>query len=248
MISALIRKNKKKISTALSYFVVLLVLIVNILFTVFLVNDRFYSYIVYGSNEQVKQLFTKYNHKYYNIITGSNPLLASVMFERDKEIIEFFIDKGDDVNIENYFGITPLSYAVTEASSDVVDLLIKNGADVNFKSRNKHKSTLLMDTIILNKNSENKEKIVELLINAGADVNALSSSGGTALSYASLIYNNKGEAPYKDRSITLRTIELLLEAGANPFLKSVGGALSQYEVAQNFKNTELINLFEKYIP
>ena len=60
------------------------------------------------------------------------------------------------------------------------------------------------------------------------------------------MYNKKDKAPYKDRPTTLRTIELLLEAGADPFSKSDEKALSQYEIAQNSNNTDLIELFEKY--
>jgi ankyrin repeat protein len=45
------------------------------------------------------------------------------------------IENGTDVNARNYVKLTPLHYAAAYGNSDLADLLIKNGADVNATDR-----------------------------------------------------------------------------------------------------------------
>ncbi|MGD9638752.1 MAG: ankyrin repeat domain-containing protein [Alphaproteobacteria bacterium] len=241
LIFALIKKHKKKILKTLSYFLVPLIFVINIAVIILLINGHVAFYVTYGSNEQIKQILAKYNPNFPNLVLGGNVLHVTTKFGKDKEIIEFLINKGAKVNKVDYFGNIPLSYAVTETSPDVVELLVKNGADVNYQVKKLNNYSPLMEAIVLNNKINDKEKIVELLIKAEANINLQSSRDGRkVLDYATILHSkNKDE-------ITLRTIELLLEAGANPFLKQDEKALSQYEVAKNFKNTELIELFEKY--
>lgn len=123
LILAIIKKHKKKILKVLSYFFVPLIFIINIVSIIFFVSNHIYNYPLFASNKQIKQFFTKTSPNFPNLVLGGNVLQASIMFERDKDLIEFFIIRGADVNIENYFGITPLSYAVIEAPPEIVDLL-----------------------------------------------------------------------------------------------------------------------------
>nr|CTP80911.1 BMA-ACBP-5 [Brugia malayi] len=45
------------------------------------------------------------------------------------ELVEFLVDAGADVNIQDYGGQTPLHYAVSCSHRSVTDFLLKNGAD-----------------------------------------------------------------------------------------------------------------------
>ena len=83
-----------------------------------------------------------------------------------KEVAEFLIEKGADVNIKNIknFNVTPLIYASRNGHKEVVELLIKNGALVDTKD--KHGWTALMQA------SRNGHKeVAELLIDNKANVN-----------------------------------------------------------------------------
>ena len=51
-----------------------------------------------------------------------------------KNVAEFLITKGADVNIKDNNGRTPLNWAVRRRHKDVVELLIAKGADVNAKN------------------------------------------------------------------------------------------------------------------
>ena len=84
--------------------------------------------------------------------------LAGVQAELDKGVD---VDESDD----SWPGMTPLHYAADEGHTEVVELLIANGADVNAKDEN-GRTPLHLATYW------GEKEIVELLIAAGADVNA----------------------------------------------------------------------------
>ena len=91
-------------------------------------------------------------------------------------------------------------YAAEEGNANIVDMLIKAGADVNAKDSRKH--TALMNAI--NPASDSLFLgTLELLLNANADIDAQSDSNYTALMYAASFGQKE-------------TMELLLSRGANP--------------------------------
>jgi len=106
------------------------------------------------------------------------------------------IQAGADMNIKNEDGETALTLASSMGLTDIVELLIDAGVNVNAKSE------YLGMTALMLASEFGHLDIVELLIEAGADVNIKNKSGGTALSLASI----KG---YTD------IVELLIDAGAD---------------------------------
>ena len=98
--------------------------------------------------------------------------LAGIQAELDKGVD---VDEGDD----SWPGMTPLHYAADEGHTEVVELLIANGADVNAKNENGWTPLHLAAYW-------GGKEIVELLIAAGADVNAKDMSNwiGTPLDIA----------------------------------------------------------------
>ncbi len=124
--------------------------------------------------------------------------LAAVM--QSTEVMQFFLDRGADVNCENSDGLTPLKCAILTNYKEMVLLLISYGADVNFeRSRPSEKNAARtpLESAIITGNTE----MVSLLITYGADVNYKTKNGNTPLLFAAL--HGKSEI-----------VPLLKEAGA----------------------------------
>jgi ankyrin repeat protein len=145
---------------------------------------------------------------------GETPL-AMAAVAGQKDVVEFLLAHGADVNARNLVGNTPLHEAVwedDEAHKDVVGLLLAHGADVNAKGQ--QGATPLFDaafdgstgvaTLLLAKGADVKARddlgetplhlaamsslaVVNLLLANGADVNAQNIAGSTPLMFAALL-------------------------------------------------------------
>ena len=87
--------------------------------------------------------------------------------KRSYRSVKILIDCGANIENRNFLGITPLSRAVDTGRSDIVELLINKGANVNVEYRLSHK-TQLYTPLTMACSMENK-KIVKMLLEAGAD-------------------------------------------------------------------------------
>jgi endonuclease YncB( thermonuclease family) len=99
----------------------------------------------------------------------------------NKELMEFFLSKGADVNAKDGKGWTPLHWACfkeyySSYYKESIEFLISKGADVNAKDE-LGKTPLHIACRVGNK------KIVELLLSKNADVNAKDKSDQTPLNY-----------------------------------------------------------------
>lgn len=94
------------------------------------------------------------------------------------DLITIILDKGAEVNAVNLAGKTPLFYCNLNYSVELLNLLVKHGADINIKD--KYKNTILHDDFI-NCPEEDFEKFLKVLINLGFDLNIKNSSGFTPL-------------------------------------------------------------------
>lgn len=94
------------------------------------------------------------------------------------EIIKSLLDRGANVNIENVSGKTPIFYCNFNFSLELLDLLVKHGADINHKD--KYKNTILHDDF-LDYNTENFEEFIIELISLGFDINSKNNLGHTPL-------------------------------------------------------------------
>lgn len=131
--------------------------------------------------------------------------------------LEKILDKGCPIDYLSY-GKTPLyamCYMKTENENEVMDFLIKKGADVNFSVELHDASeTMLLpkrerDFCITNCNSPEK---VKLLISNGASVDADCGNGITPLVYYTNAAVNSDELRYRT---VFKIIEVLLENGAD---------------------------------
>jgi len=117
----------------------------------------------------------------------------------DKEIVQLLLAKGADVNLrttaqivtamklgagfggtaEIYsIGTSALNFAATHGHTEIVQLLIAKGADVNAKDEDGF-------TALMNASAYRHKEVVQLLLANKADVNAKTRQGFTALSIAS---------------------------------------------------------------
>ena len=115
------------------------------------------------------------------------------------EIVRMLVGAGADLEVKDRSDTTPLHYAVQFGFLDIVQYLLQQGASVQSQS--------MKGGIPLHNAVESLERndIVKVLIDAGSDINALDYDGNTPLDYA--LYHKNREA-----------MEMLLHAGANPFL------------------------------
>jgi hypothetical protein len=116
--------------------------------------------------------------KYWSGGGGNTPLQEAAAHNR-KEIVEFFLSRGADINGLNQ-GWTPLLCTVHERDdrSDMVDFLLKHGAQINAAYPETGMTALIMAAGWAN------VATVRLLLDRGASVNAATKKGQTALHWA----------------------------------------------------------------
>ena len=96
----------------------------------------------------------------------------------DTEALKHYLSNGEGPNrLDPNFGVTPLSWAALEGRSEIVELLIEAGADVN--EVNRDGATPLHTAAFMG-----RFKVAQLLLDNGADVGAKTHYGDTPLDSA----------------------------------------------------------------
>jgi ankyrin repeat protein len=96
------------------------------------------------------------------------------------DVINMILEKGAKVNEINTSGKTPVFYCSFNYSVQLLNLLVKYGADINIKD--KYKNTLLHDDYV-NCFDEHFEDFLKVLISLGFNINSTNSTGWTPLDY-----------------------------------------------------------------
>lgn len=125
------------------------------------------------------------------------PLLCWAITNKEKGLINFFIEKGADINAKNdteWIG-TPLHYSIFHDEIEIARLLLIHGADINA-------TNTLSETPLLSAISWGKVDFINLLLDSNADINAKNDRGISPIHYAA------------SRS-TFEIFNLLLNNGAN---------------------------------
>ena len=159
---------------------------------------------------------------------GSTPLMGAV--ERNQAAaIRLLLAHGASVEKGAPRGFTPLSLAIEEQQFDAADALIKGGADVNAPA-SKYRLTPLM--VVASELPPSANSLVRILQNHGpmdiarallarkAKVNAIDAAGVTALMIAAAHDNSP-------------MIALLIQAGADPQMKSAAGETARDIAVKN---------------
>ena len=112
----------------------------------------------------------------YNINFGGYPLLHQAVYschnESVRNIAEFLISKGVDINAKGYQNKTPLHMV---GCRELGELLISKGADI--EARDKDGWTPIFEAC----SATGKKEVCELLISKGADIEARDKDGRTPL-------------------------------------------------------------------
>lgn len=173
---------------------------------------------------------------------GLTPLMKAARQRKGMDAVLLLISFGADVNAmadaRNDYR-TVMHYAVLSGNPEVVNLLIKQGARVNYECPELSKPSPL-DLAIL----KGDVSMLQMLLHAGAQVNASSSVIGSPLHVAC------------SDSITNRKeiVKILLESGADPNLKvyndedatQLRPALAEYLASNVEPSAEIVTLLLRY--
>lgn len=108
---------------------------------------------------------------------GYIPLILAC-YHGNEEVVEFLVDKVDDINGSSDYG-TPLMAAVVKGNFNIVEMLLNKKADTYIADVNG--TTALHYAILFN-----KPEIVKLLVKAGAKSDIKDGRGQSAMDYAVL--------------------------------------------------------------
>ncbi|XP_026754222.1 ankyrin-3-like isoform X2 [Galleria mellonella] len=173
---------------------------------------------------------------------GLTPLMKAARQRKGMDAVLLLISYGADVNAmadaRNDYR-TVMHYAVLSGNTEVVNLMIKQGARVNYECPELSKPSPL-DLAIL----KGDVPMVQMLLAAGAQVNASSSVIGSPLHVACS----------DNISCRKEIVQILLESGADPNLKvyndedatQLRPALAEYLASNPEPSAEIVTLLLRY--
>ena len=132
----------------------------------------------------------------------------------DIKAVKLFLAEGININAQNERGFTALMHAAEYQRTEVVTLLLENGADVNSKN-NRNNRTALMEA-----SSSGNVVIIKQLVERGAEINAKTNTNSTALHFASMWGH-------------VEAVRLLIELGAKPDMPGELGRTPMVLAEQN---------------
>lgn len=158
---------------------------------------------------------------------GNSPLSIAVS-KQDLEMMGFLIENGADVNIEDFFRVPPIYYAVTKGTTEMIELLIDKKASISgYFSYAGEKRTLVGWAI-----DENSPEKVEVLLKYGASPNG---------KFDLLAYSQNSCLHAAIEKNYSRIVELLIEYRADVNVKNEQGQTPIY-LAIRSKRPEMIKL------
>lgn len=161
---------------------------------------------------------------------GDRPIFHAVK-SGNRDIVRLLLEKGANPNV-SYDDATgsPLDTAVTGGDREMVMILIKGKAKVNYKMRG---ALTALHTACLGKESPALIEIIILLLDSGAEINAVTHVGTTPLM-------NAVEAD------NIEAVKLLLSRGADPRIKNIQGKTAVDIAVSGGKKAEIVTLLKTW--
>lgn len=141
------------------------------------------------------------------------------------EMVQEAIESGEDVNVVDKMGNSPLFISIIKKNLEIVELLLENGANTNVVVQSY--SPLLLSI------EQGQEQIAKALINANADLNFRGHEGFTPLM-----------AAVRDGHFSI--LKLLLSEGCDVLVKTDNGSTA-IDIAKQLNQSECLALLEKHI-
>ncbi|EAY14432.1 hypothetical protein TVAG_426250 [Trichomonas vaginalis G3] len=114
-----------------------------------------------------------------NHYTHQTALHLAVIKNR-KDLVEFLISHGANINVIDLNGLTPLFYSIQQNNEEIKDLLMSNGASIDFKPNEHGKHAIHIA-------AENDDlEMIQFLLSLGENINIKDKNGATPLHYAAL--------------------------------------------------------------
>jgi ankyrin repeat protein/L-ascorbate metabolism protein UlaG (beta-lactamase superfamily) len=203
----LVKKRQKEVSKMEKKVLILIILIV-LLFVMFAGADDIHEAIQQGDLTKTQSLIAK-NPTLLNAKTeeGRTPLHVAVMGGH-KELMEFLIQKGANIDALDAEGRTPLIGAIMSRKPELAHTLVNRGADVKIKS--KEGASAIIYTLFFG-----PEDLIEPLLDHGQNVNERFIGGVTLMQGAAAMGN-------------INAMKILFEHGADVNAISERGETALY--------------------
>ncbi|MCX2681859.1 ankyrin repeat domain-containing protein [Galbibacter sp. EGI 63066] len=162
------------------------------------------------------------------------PLHILAARNKDLTTLQYFIDKGLDVNAKDNEGNTPFINAARSNNIEVLTLLSKYNKDISLANKNGETALLLAV-------ASNSEDVVEFLIhNNGADrLNAKDSKGNNIAYYLVQSYNQQSPKAFQNKA------KLLAHKGID-LTKTQGNGNNLYHLAAEKNSLTLLEWANNY--
>jgi cytohesin len=134
------------------------------------------------------------------------------------EELQWYIERGNDVDIYDENGLTALIGAVLNGNAECVEYLIKAGADVNFYTA-KNFTPLILNIPL------NDPGILKMLLNAGADPTAFTADPGKYVGYGTTPFHLASEYGY------LESLKIIIDSGVDIHCRNIEGNTALHEAA-----------------
>ena len=188
---------------------------------------KMYQSIQEGNLDYIKKYLFKYNsiNKVLTHDDLGNYIIHIVCKYYNKKIFDLIMAMRPNINVKNTFGKTPLHISCFNGHLDAINILIKNGAELNAKTSNGF--TPLMMAVQFKDSESNKLNpmndfrlssvaiMIKSLIRSGADINSVNNDNETVLH----IIIKKGKTSIHLSSIT----RMLMEYGVDVNIKDING-------------------------